>query len=39
MGLNNSVAKKILTQQIINGALGCTTPAEWWNLFGSWARA
>ena len=28
MGLRDDVAKKILTQPIIKGALGCTTPAE-----------
>ena len=28
MGLRDVVAKKILTELIIKGALGCTTPAE-----------
>ena len=35
MGLRDVVAKKILTQLIIKGALGCTTPPEWWYLFVS----
>ena len=38
MDLGDRVAKKISTQLIIEGALGCTTPAEWWNLFQSWAK-
>ena len=33
MGLRDVVEKKILTQLMIKGALGCTTPAEWWYLF------
>ena len=39
MGLTDDVAKTILTQLIIKSALGCTTPAEWWYLFLSWAKA
>ena len=39
MGLRDGVAKKILTQLIVKGALGCTTPADWWYLFQSWAKA
>ena len=31
--------KKILTQLIIKGAPGCSTLAEWWYLFVSWAKA
>ena len=38
MGLGDMVAKTILTQLFFKGALGCTTPAEWWNLFQSWAK-
>ena len=32
MGLRDGVAKQILTQLIIKGALGCKTLAEWWFL-------
>ena len=39
MGLRDVVAEKILTELSIKGALGCTTPAEWWCLFESWAKA
>ena len=39
MGLRDSVAKTILTQLIMKGALGYTTPADWWYLFVSWVKA
>ena len=38
MGLRDAVAKHILTQLIIEGALGCTTRADWWYLLGSWVK-
>ena len=38
-GSGACACNKILTQLKIKGALGCTTPAEWWYLFGSWAKA
>ena len=38
-GSKGCCCKKDFTTTYYKGPLGCTTPAEWWFLFGFWAKA